>query len=733
LFRRIAAHSLTYPRQWPRKAALNNPVMVSRHVLVSIALFSDQTNAVGVTATMLAGANPIRKVVTLLQNMEKKVVAEGEKQDELFEKFMCYCKSSGDGLAKGVAEAKVRIPELESGIEEGTGKLAQFKADIKSHKADRQTAEEAVAEATGIRKKEKSDYDKQSEEDSADLAAAQKAVQSLEKGLGSSFLQSQNAQILQRVVMQSEKMVSTDRDDILSFLSAGSDSEAPGTDQIVGILKQMCDEMTATIADADAQESKAVTDYDALVAAKKSEQNALSKMIEVKLQRVGSLAVELSQMKEDLEDTSSALAEDSKFLLDLEKRCKNSAEEREAMVKTRQEEVVAIADTIKILNDDDALELFKKTLPGASFLQVQSSTAAAAQVRRAAAAEVLAHIPRPVPRPALDLVELALRGQKVGFDKVLGMIDKLVGELKKEQVDDDEKKEYCAEEFDVSDDKKKATKREISDTKKSIAKAQEDIESLTDEMKELEAGIKALDADVTDATNNRKNEHEDYEELMASDSTAQEVLEFAKNRLNKFYNPKLYKAPPKRELSEEDRITVNMGGTLAPTAAPGGIAGTGVGASLMQGGTAYAKKTEESGGVIAMIDLLIADLEKEMTQAEMEEKHAQEDYEQFLNEAAEKRAKDSKSYAQKEAAHAEATSSLEGFKGDLAAAEKGLKATLSYIASLHADCDFLVKYYGMRKEMRGKEIDGLVNAKAALHGASLLEESSGSAHFLKQQ
>jgi len=694
--------------------------------------------AVGVTEAALAGANPVRKVVALLQNMEKKVVAEGKKQDDLFAKFMCYCKNSGDGLAKGVAESKIRMPELESGIEEATGKLAQLKSDIKRHKDDRVAAETASAEATEILEKEKSDYKTQSEEDATDLAAAEKAVKALEKGLGTTFLQSTNAQVLRQVVMQSEKMVSIDRDDLLAFLSAKSDDEAPGTDQIVGILKQMVDEMTATIAEADVAESKAVADHDALVAAKKSEQNALSKMIEVKLQRVGSLAVELSQMKEDLEDTSQALAEDSKFLLDLERRCKKSAAEREALVKTRQEEVLAITDTIKILNDDDALELFKKTLPGAaSFFQIKSSVSAAASVRRAAAAEVVAHIPRSGSRPSLDLVELALRGKKVGFDKVLGMIDNLVSELKREQVDDSEKKEYCAKEFDESDDKKKATKREISDTQKSIAKAIEDISSLTEAMNDLEAGIKALDGDVTDATENRKKEHADYEELMASDSTAQEVLEFAKNRLNKFYNPKLHKAPPKRELSEEDRITVNMGGTLAPTAAPGGIAGTGI--NLVQGapppppeaGTAYAKNTEESGGVIAMIDLLIADLEKEMTEAKMEEKHAQEDYEQFLEESAGKRAKDSKSFAQKEAAHAEAVSSFEGFKADLAAAEKDLTATLSYIQSLHADCDFLVKYYNMRREMRRKEIDGLINAKAALHGASFVE-SAVSARFLAQ-
>merc|ERR1712072_395121 len=92
----------------------------------------------------------------------------------------------------------------------------------------------------------------------------------------------------------------------------------------------------------------------------------------------------------------------------------------------------------------------------------------------------------------------------------------------------------------------------------------------------LQDSIKALDKSVADATEQRKEENEDFTELMASDSAAKELLGFAKNRLNKFYNPSLYKAPPKRVLSEEDRITVSMGGTLAPTAAPGGIAGTGV-------------------------------------------------------------------------------------------------------------------------------------------------------------
>jgi len=143
-------------------------------------------------------------------------------------------------------------------------------------------------------------------------------------------------------------------------------------------------------------------------------------------------------------------------------------------------------------------------------------------------------------------------------------------------LDDDHKKEYCAAQFDIADDKKKGLERSISDMETSIDEAKDGIATSKTEIKALEDGIKALDKSVAEATEQRKEEHEDFTGLMASDSAAKEILGFAKNRLNKFYNPKLYKAPPKRELTDEDRATLAAGGTLAPTAAPGGIAGTGV-------------------------------------------------------------------------------------------------------------------------------------------------------------
>merc|ERR1719390_238195 len=124
--------------------------------------------------------------------------------------------------------------------------------------------------------------------------------------------------------------------------------------------------MTKDIADQDAAEKAAIGAYDSLMAAKTMEVAALTKALEDKMTRVGEVAVEIVQMKNDLGDTGEALVEDKKFLADLEKNCATKEAEWETIVKTRNEELLALADTIKVLNDDDSLELFKKTLPSAS-------------------------------------------------------------------------------------------------------------------------------------------------------------------------------------------------------------------------------------------------------------------------------------------------------------------------------------------------------------------------------
>jgi len=101
--------------------------------------------------------------------------------------------------------------------------------------------------------------------------------------------------------------------------------------------------------------------------------------------------------------------------------------------ETRAQELVALADVIKMLNDDDALELFKKTLPSAaaSLMQVTASTAASSRSRALSMIRAVAQRSSKASRPQMDFIALAISGKKVGFEKVIKMVDDMMKVLKK--------------------------------------------------------------------------------------------------------------------------------------------------------------------------------------------------------------------------------------------------------------------------------------------------------------
>jgi len=656
----------------------------------------------------------------MLQMMQNKVTAEGKKEQELFDKFMCYCNTGVDDLKASIDAADTKIPQVESALKSAAAEKAQLEQDTKAAQETRRECKEAIATATALREKEAATYAKVSGDYKANIAAMDKALTAIENGAGG-FLQTSGASVLRKLSIEME-LSNADRDQIVSFLSQGSGSGyAPASGQISGILKQMKETMEGDLADATAEEQKSIANFDSLVAAKEQEIEAATKAVEDKLTRVGDLGVQIATMKEDLDDTAKAMLEDKKFLAELEKSCATKQAEWDARCKLRTEELLALADTIKMLNDDDALELFKKTLPGSSLLQIQVTNKQA----RSMALDTL-RAPGHVDY-RLDLISLALKGKKVSMDKVIKMIDDMVVLLKKEQGDDDDKKEMCEKQLDKAEDDLKVTETTISDLEKEIEDTKESIATLTDEVAALKKGIEELDKMVEDATYNRKEENEDYQSLMQNDAAAKELIGMAKNRMNKFYNPSLYKAPPKRQLTEEERITLNMGGTLAPTAAPGGIAGTGVTVFISEHRGApppppetfgaYSKKSEESNGVIAMMDAMVADLDKEMQEAEVEEKDAQAEYEEMMKDSAEKRVTDSKSITEKEGTKADDEQNLQKLGTERTAKMKEALATITVIEDLHKDCDWLLQNFDTRKEARAGEVDALKKAKAVLSGA----------------
>jgi len=649
--------------------------------------------------------NPIRRVVSMLEMMQNKISAEGTKKQAIYDKFMCYCDNADELLAGSIKAAEQKIPMLESAIGEDAAQKQQLDSDLQAHGEDRVAAKGAINKATALREKEAVEYAKESSNLKTNIASLKEAIAKVESGMGG-FLQTNMASTLRDLSVTLD-MTSVDRQLLSSFLSSRQSNGSPAMGSILGILKGMSDDMQKDLDDATANENAAIQGYNDLVAIKNKEINAVTESIESKMVRSGQIAVEHAQQLNDLDDTTEDLAESKKFFADLDINCANKRKEWSLYQKMQGQERIALADTIKILNDDDALELFKKTLPGsANLLQIKVSTV---DMQTKALHALKARV---AVDPRMDFLEVALHGGKYGFDKIVKMIDSLVAELKKDQAADDEKKTYCETELDQSEDRKKVLAQNAADFETMLDDVKEAVVNFKAEIEALDDGIRALDKEVASATETRKEENEDFTASAASNAATVDLLKFAKNRLNKFYNPSQYNPPPKHQLSEDELITQNMN-SLTQVSLHGGV----VPPAAPEANLAYATKGEESSGVIRLLDNLINDVETEMQQAELEEKDAQSDYEKFMSNAAAKRAEDSKSMTDQQAALADAQTSMIETKNKLYDTNVHRMNNEKYLGGLHAECDWLLNNFDLRKDARVDEIEALGNAKAVLNGA----------------
>merc|ERR1719321_629961 len=229
--------------------------------------------------------------------------------------------------------------------------------------------------------------------------------------------------------------------------------------------------------------------------------------------------------------------------------------------------------------------------------------------------------------------------------------------------------------------------------------------TLAEEIDSLQKEIKALDKAVAEATEQRKEEHEDSVVFLQQNNMAVQLIEEAKNKLFKFYRPNLHKEEPKRELTEQERLEVAAGGA-DPRDAP---------VVLLQLDDedaaapppppdtwgAYQKKDGKSNGVIALMDMLMKELQDGITEAENEEKTAQKDYERLMSDSTASRSKMAESITSKEVAKADLDTKIEASKEKKASQETELSNVKQYLATLHADSDFLIDNYDLRKARTG--------------------------------
>jgi hypothetical protein len=663
-------------------------------------------------------ANPIRKVVTLMQNMQKEIETEGAKEKELFDKFMCYCSSGQGALQAAVDKSAAAIDEFSAKLKAETAEKSGTAQALIQHKSDREAATADLEEATMLREKENAAYEETKADMETNLKAMSGAIPALEKGMGgASFVQMPEASVIKKIADASPSLDPMDKKTLMSFLEQSGDY-APQSGQIVGILKAMEDDMKKSLEEAVADEEKAVAGFSDLKASKEKEVELASEAIESKTARAGELAVSVVTTADELEDATKEKAETEKFIATLKTQCGSKEAEWAERQKMRAEEVAAISQAIGILNDDDALDVFKKAVPSA-FFQNSFLQKGGAKANRLQKVQGLLAAGSKFRSPQLKLllfnlkskIRMSQRQQAQNFDEIIKMVDGMVVVLTKEGADDEKQKGWCEGEFEKSADEQAAAKTKLGQIGAEISELGDEISELTEAIATLTSEIAELDKTVADATESRKEDHAAFTESLQLSEVAIGLLAKAKNRLQKFYNPTLYKAAPKTEMTMEEKIITagtfaQIRSHVAPPEAPETFSG------------AVEKKTEKAGGVLALMDSIAKELEADMKDSEYAEKTAQKEYAELMADSQTSRAQDAKSIVDKNAAKATMEEKLMTAKKGYGATKEEISLVTSYIGDLHVSCDFIMQNFDLRKEARTAEIESLKNAKAVLSGAS---------------
>jgi hypothetical protein len=737
------------------------------NVFLLVALMSFQPAMAGSTK-VYSGENPMRKIIGMLQDMASELEREGEVEKEIFDKAICACEGGSKELQKTIDDSTAAIDELTSKLAAEGAEKTQLIQEVAEHKTNSETATKDLEEATMLRDKENKKFVAEEADTKSNIASLGKAIPAIEKGMGGAALmqlpgQEMKMEKFRRFCEVTKTISNEERANVLAFLDQGSDdsdkSETGASGEILGILKNMKDEMEKDLADMQAQETRDHEGFNDLKAAKTEEISINDKAVIEKEKRIGAVALAISEGSHDLEDTTEEKANAVKFLSTMEEQCATVEKDKAMREKMRTEEIAAISDAVKILNDDDALEVFKKVKPAAmvqkpnyeALLQLMSHKGLkVSPIKAHKSALIQLHNMRNLAKGQDDKkkdkepikVEEAFQSSE---KLVAHMIDGMVGVLHDEDVGDEHKKAWCANETEIAYKIKAEKEATIAKLTATITEEEDMLATTIAEIKALNEGIAALDKMVHEATEDRKAAHQEFVDAFATSATALRLIDKAIKRMEKFYMPEkvaketaavkkaalekaglsLSQKRPESALVQklknkmmqgadfdsllqvqESKASLETGATLRfENAVRQGVD------PVVIPDTPKTYEKKESGGVMGLMTDFKTDLKTDMTESETSEKFQAKDYVRIMEEAHASRKQDVKSLADKKATKAELDQSLADNRHKLDLTEEELHNLELYIVQLHTECDFLMRNFEARHEGRVDEETGLEAAE----------------------
>jgi len=657
-------------------------------------------DALGLDLDASAEARPVMKIVQLLEDMKQELEKEAADDKAVHEDQTCFCDTNEKEKTQAIEEGEASIEQLEASLGEAAATLGELKVKRKETKDELTSNIGALSSATALRMKDAKAFATDEKDTILAVKACKDAITVLSKHntglveIRAVAANLQSARVLQMGMLDNLRSAALkdflhDAQGATSFLSIpGFKSYKGRSGQIFGILEQMLEDFESHLSEIQEEETKAISDYKGLKAAKEKEiEDGKLQVIDLDKRLAGTSQKEAEDFKE-LGQTKTQVANDKKFLANLKVKCEEGATEYDTRFKDRLEETKAVEDTIAILNDEDSFGLFEKTLK-TMFLQVASSEGEKEQQRRQSAAATLEAAAAHTDAPWIAFLAGQVRIDS--FTKVKEAIEGMVTELTKQQKDEADHKDWCVGELNGNEKKTAAANDKegvLSVKKEDLKKA---ISLIKGEIKATAAAVTEMKVQMKKASETREGANADYQQTINDQRLTQMVLGKAITRMKQVY----------ALIDQVHRAK-------------------GPGAPNSLGGPAKFKKYEknDSGNkVLSMLDGVMADSKKAEDDAIKAEQTAQSTYEGFMTDSnkALKTAAEKISTLSGNLAKAKEDALMT--KKDLSATSRKLEGLKGELADLNKSCDFVIKNFSTRQSARAAEIDALNEAKGILSGA----------------
>jgi len=663
--------------------------------------------------------NPVERVVQLIEGLKAKIIADGTAEQQVYDKYACWCEKTTARKAAAIENAKQLIDELSKSILELKGRLGSYVPEIQKLEKDIGETKQAIEEAEAQRKKEAEEYLKKKAALELGLANLEKAIKVLAEAtvdatpnlLKPDANRDAQAETKLLTVMAgvrsalvkynslSEKNVDkSDVGTLKTFLSSPNPSlvetranPALGTytsqsGQIQGILAQMKDDFEAELKSSAEEESAAQENHDSLMETKREDLALLEKTLTKTKVNQGNDEKQLAEDSQEREETQAQLKADEAFFEETKSSCKAKADQWAGRARSRTEELAAIDQALAVLTSEESKAIFKASHE-TMFLQIAHQTAKPA---REQAFNILKSVS--VKTSSLRLAAIASTvATGWHFDAVIADIDKMITALREEEKADIEHKDWCESQQSAANSKNENLEYDKEQLGQKKERAENKKAELVEEVEATEAEMADIKKAMEDALATRVAENEAFKKALKDDADAVMLIGKAIEALDGFYNKALLQQPEYK--ANEDTAPETFSGD-------------------------YEGRKSEGGGVIAILSMIKEDIENEMKHARKDEAEDMAAYEKLRTES-------QASLTALEEKKVSLNQDIAGKMRDIAGVEAVLEdktnsktATDDLLKSLKPNCDWIARTFDMRMEKRKAEMEGLTNAKGVLAGAA---------------